>query len=140
MNPAMTRLETRLVELRIERSRGFAHQSAMRTGAGEHAVKRLALFAERLAVLAICRRTATMAQRIAIAATCAHTPAFGNKIVRRFFSFLATPSPRSTPWRAQKRRRDDGGNGVREGALVHLPYIGMNSIIGIVSERKILSA
>ncbi|HEY2886040.1 MAG TPA: hypothetical protein VGJ08_12570 [Rhizomicrobium sp.] len=77
-----------------------------------------------------------MAQRIAIADARAGALAFGNKIVRRFLPFLAYPSPRPTPRRAQKRRRDGGGNGMCEGVLVHLTYIGMNSEMRIVSERK----
>jgi hypothetical protein len=135
----MTRSETRLIELRVEHPRGFAHQSAIRPGAGEHAVKRTALFASGFAFRAIRRRTATMAQRIAIADTGAGALGFGNKIVRRFLRFRSTPSPRSASWRAQKRRRDDGGNGVRERTLIHLTYMGMNSIMGIVSEIKNLS-
>jgi len=48
-------------ELRLEYPRGFAHQSAVGTGAGEHAVKRPALFAKRPAALAIFRRTPAVA-------------------------------------------------------------------------------
>jgi hypothetical protein len=81
-----------------------------------------------------------MAQSIAIADARAGALSFGNKIVRRIFPFLATPSPQSAPRRAQKRRCDDGGNGMREGVPAHRTHIGMNSEIGIPSERKILSA
>jgi hypothetical protein len=130
---------TRLVELRFEHSRGLTHQSCVCAGAGEQAAKRMAPFAVRPAPFAIRRRTPAMAQRIAIAAARTGAPDFGNKIVRHFLPLLAYPSPRRTAWRAQKRRRDDGGFGVREGALVHSTQIGMNSEMGIVSARNILS-
>jgi hypothetical protein len=44
-------------ELGVEHPCGFAHQSAVHTGAGEHVVKHSAPFAKRLAALAKCLRT-----------------------------------------------------------------------------------
>jgi hypothetical protein len=84
-----------------------------------------------------------MALRIAIALTrtgalaVAAAGTFGNKIVRRFYVGFAHSSPWPTPRSARMRRRDDGGDWVREKVRVHASYIGIISVMGIVSEKYI---